>query len=306
MALPDSGPISATDIQAEFGGSNPFNLSDYYRGGSYVLNTDYAPNVPRSGAISLSDFYGARKTTLTTVLFSNPGTNLLILPSTFVGNIIIQTMTGGGGGGGGPDSFPGRAGYPGLTITGGNIAANPGDIINAYVGSGGGAGGSGGGGGGGGKIICTKLYELGFMPADIYEADQRFGEYLRNNDPDAYNGYIKWAKVVVDWMERDGPQCMFWIRDQQKRGEAQRSMAIRWARRIAAPWAEHMAYRMGVGKKDNSAGRLIMNTGMWISRIIGKHTKTNQSNNLVLGYTMWLTFGVFWLLATLGNKNYEL
>jgi hypothetical protein len=33
--------------------------------------------------------------------------------------------------------------------------------------------GDGGGGGGGGKIICTKLYELGLMSKDIYEADKR-------------------------------------------------------------------------------------------------------------------------------------
>jgi hypothetical protein len=42
-----------------------------------------------------------------------------------------------------------------LTITGGNVAANPGDIVNAYVGGGGGPGGAGGGGGGGGGICFT-------------------------------------------------------------------------------------------------------------------------------------------------------
>lgn len=148
------------------------------------------------------------------------------------------------------------------------------------------------------KIICTKLHELGYLPDHIYAADERFGEWLRANDPYAYYGYIKWASVVVDWMEQDGPQCMFWIRDPGQRKQAQRDLAIKWARRIATPWAEHMAYKMGVGEQDNRAGRLIMNTGMWVSRIIGRYTKTTEpSKSVALGYAMWLTFGVFWLLA---------
>lgn len=153
-------------------------------------------------------------------------------------------------------------------------------------------------GGDGCKIICTKLHELGYLPDYIYEADEKFGQYLRGNDPYAYYGYVKWASVVVDWMEKDGPQCMFWIRDKEKRGEAQRKMAIAWARRIATPWAHHMAYLMDAEETDNKAGRLIMKTGMFISRMIGKYTKTKEpTKNVALGYLMWVTFGVFWLLA---------
>lgn len=57
MTLQASGPISLADIQTEFGGSNPISMSEYYRGGAYVGSG--APNVPTSGAISLSQFYGA-------------------------------------------------------------------------------------------------------------------------------------------------------------------------------------------------------------------------------------------------------
>lgn len=39
MALPTSGPISFSQLQAEFGGANPISLSEYYRGGSYVPAT---------------------------------------------------------------------------------------------------------------------------------------------------------------------------------------------------------------------------------------------------------------------------
>ena len=59
MALPSSGQLTMAQIQTEFGGSNPINLSEYYRGGSYV--TDNNTNVPTSGAISLNNFYGAQK-----------------------------------------------------------------------------------------------------------------------------------------------------------------------------------------------------------------------------------------------------
>ena len=59
MALPSSGTISINDIVQMFGGVAPHGLSEYYKNGTYVLNTDTVPNVPTSGTIKLSDFYGA-------------------------------------------------------------------------------------------------------------------------------------------------------------------------------------------------------------------------------------------------------
>lgn len=60
MTLPSSGPLSLTDIQAEFGGSNPISLSEYYAGGAYVPAGTSGTNgpVPSSGTISISNFYG--------------------------------------------------------------------------------------------------------------------------------------------------------------------------------------------------------------------------------------------------------
>lgn len=162
-----------------------------------------------------------------------------------------------------------------------------------------GSGGTGGGGGGGCCIICTKLYELGYLSDEIYRADEMFGHWLRQNDPDAYYGYLKWARVVVEWMSSEGPQCMFWIRDKKLRGEKQKEMAIRWARRIATPWAQHMAYKMGVLKEDSRAGRWIMNIGITVSRLIGKFVKHSDkpSKNLTLGYAMWGIFSILYLVA---------
>lgn len=60
MTLPTSGPLSLSDIQTEFGGSNPISLSEYYAGGAYVPSgtTGTYGAVPTSGAISIQNFYG--------------------------------------------------------------------------------------------------------------------------------------------------------------------------------------------------------------------------------------------------------
>ena len=55
MALQTSGAISLLNLQNEFGGSNPINLSEYYRGGGLVPSTasttTYEPG-PTSGNFS--------------------------------------------------------------------------------------------------------------------------------------------------------------------------------------------------------------------------------------------------------------
>jgi len=304
MALPSSGPLSLTDIQTEFGGAGPLSLNMYYKGGAYVLATDYAPNVPASGQISISDFYGARKGIQTTLTVTNAGDNIFVLPLTVIGNITINSMTGGGGGGGGPDSQPGISGYPGSTVTGGTFAANPGDLINLYVGAGGGAGGSGGGGGGGGKIICTKLYELGLMDKEIYEADQAFGAELLKTRPDIYNGYRAWAEIVVDWMSGAGPKMMPWMSDAEFSISAQH-WSVSWAKDIATPWAEHMAYKMGKKDKDNLTGRMITAAGVPICKAVGIWQRVIGPSNKPAGFGKGLmlvpVFVLFKLIANLGK-----
>lgn len=60
MALQASGQISFSQIAAEMGGSPPYNMSNYYRGGSYTTNYGTSP-VPASGQIGMANFYGAKK-----------------------------------------------------------------------------------------------------------------------------------------------------------------------------------------------------------------------------------------------------
>jgi hypothetical protein len=58
MVLQSSGEIDIGDIAAEFGGTAPHSISEYYRGGGLVPDTGTNVNIPQSGEISLDDFYG--------------------------------------------------------------------------------------------------------------------------------------------------------------------------------------------------------------------------------------------------------
>ena len=149
---------------------------------------------------------------------------------------------------------------------------------------------TGGGGGGGGsdwlpvivavallpigKIICKKLYQLDKLPEDIYQADQAYGAELSKSEPDIYNGYIAWASIVVDWMSGKGPDMYVISKDQLQ------SWSIDWAEKIATPWAEHMAYRMGKRDVGNKTGLAIMCLGVPISAVIGLWQQAfGKSNN---------------------------
>ena len=55
-----SGAISLSNIQSEFGGSNPISISEYIRGGSLVPDTVANSAIPTSlSNISFNDFYGS-------------------------------------------------------------------------------------------------------------------------------------------------------------------------------------------------------------------------------------------------------
>ena len=59
--LQASGQISLSQVQVEFGGSNPISFSEYYKGGLYVPSITENANVPSSGQISLSNYYSGSK-----------------------------------------------------------------------------------------------------------------------------------------------------------------------------------------------------------------------------------------------------
>jgi hypothetical protein len=156
----------------------------------------------------------------------------------------------------------------------------------------------GGGGGGKCKIICQKLAEMGFFDSAMNAADQQFGIMLQNQDPDAYNGYLRWAQPVVDLLEGQGSAtfrkiAFFWVRDEQRRQQIQSNIVAHYLDVIARPWAEEMAYRMKADGYDqsNPAGRFIMNIGLPMCRAIGRFGKRGQ-------WPMWAKTALIWGTTT--------
>ena len=126
MALPTSGPLSLTDIQGEFGGSNPISLSEYYAGGGLVPpgTTGTYGAVPSSGEISIQNFYGTANFSPSTNTYTT-GTGVTeTVPSGATSCAI--TVDGAGGGGGYNSTTAGGGGGGGsrsvqtIAVTGGN------------------------------------------------------------------------------------------------------------------------------------------------------------------------------------------
>jgi hypothetical protein len=127
-------------IQAEFGGANPISLSEYYKGGAYVTATDIAPNVPGSGAISLSNFHGAAKNIAGQLQWTTYGTFDFIVPAGVTSIAAVSIGSGGGGArgeAGDTDSSP--AGGGGALSYSNAIPVTPGETLTIVVGQGGSA-----------------------------------------------------------------------------------------------------------------------------------------------------------------------
>lgn len=154
MPLPSSGPITIQQIATEFGGTAPHSLNEYYRGGAFVANTPANANIPASGAIALSNFYGASKSRVTVNLVISTNTQnydvFVNRGSSYVaGNTdVILTINSG--------VFLGATstGVYALVVSSSFNVGDTVTIINNGTilgcGGGGGAGSTGGGGGGGG------------------------------------------------------------------------------------------------------------------------------------------------------------
>ena len=148
MPLPSSGQLSLSDIQGEFGGSNPIQISEYY---------GVAPGVPGSGQIAISDFYGTSNTyDVEYLLVAGGGTNK------YNG---YNPNVGGGGAGGAIDSSATITPGTNYTVTIGAGANNgqsqgPGSSVFSVNTTGGGMGctqgnnGTNGGSGGGGQNVA--------------------------------------------------------------------------------------------------------------------------------------------------------
>lgn len=182
MVIPITGQVNFSNLQSEFGGTNPISMAEYYNLG---------PNVPASGTVSMSNFRGAYDTFTATInsnttnldlysylvslgwntfskvqltiasgiyIYSTSTSVPAISINSFPRNVIIINsgfIMGMGGRGG--DNFGtrnGAAGGPAISLS------SPGKVLTinnsptGYIGGGGGGGAgsvfSGGGGGAGG------------------------------------------------------------------------------------------------------------------------------------------------------------
>jgi hypothetical protein len=161
--LQNNGPISLSDLQNEFAGTDPIGLAEYYRGGDFVdigtaagtgsFQTDplipsITVQIPNTGAIQLSQFYGTHDTLIgnTGVITAPVESEAIsdyvdvILPASV--NYIRLFLVGGGGGGGGPNAIGGGDGGGGSVLHGTISTAWAGDlwadrILRFYIGRGG-------------------------------------------------------------------------------------------------------------------------------------------------------------------------
>lgn len=92
------------------------------------------------------------------------------------------------------------------------------------------------------KIICNELYNQGYLPQHIWNADERYGNMMFETHPTLVLGYMMWAKNVVKFMK-------------------EKPKYTKWIYKVVKPWTEHMAYEMGELPKDNFIGKLIHNVG---------------------------------------------
>ena len=70
MVMQTSGVISLQNIQTEFGGTNPIEFNEYYRGGALVPNTSLNAGIAASGTINVGSFYGSQKSFVFTRTYS--------------------------------------------------------------------------------------------------------------------------------------------------------------------------------------------------------------------------------------------
>jgi len=107
------------------------------------------------------------------------------------------------------------------------------------------------GGGTGSKIICDLLYRQGFLPKEIWEADEKFGRLMLKTNREGLFGYLTWAKPVVNFLTKYPQYSKYFYL-------------------ITKPWSEHMAYMMGVLPEDNKLGKVIHYVGNKFSVMVYK------------------------------------
>ena len=213
MSIQTSGTISLSDIQTELGGVNPISLSEYYRGGPYTTSNN--TNVPTSGAITLSNFYGATSTIdLTYAIIggggeggggSYGGTGGSGGSSFFSGSGFTTVVSVGGTGGVATGFYTGQSGASSVYGVGGagGLNSNSGNQSPGYpapstsYGAGGGGGGSAPfsayNGGGGGGASTRKTGTISVVPGITINVTIGAGGALIGGGGNGASGYATFS-----------------------------------------------------------------------------------------------------------------
>ena len=102
------------------------------------------------------------------------------------------------------------------------------------------------------KILCNLFYNQGYLPKEIWEADEKFGRLMLRTNKEGLFGYLTWAKPIVNFLAKHPQYSKYFYSS------------------ILKPWSEHMAYRMGVLPKDNKLGKVIHYVGNKFSVLVYK------------------------------------
>ena len=179
-AIPNSGAISLADFAAEFGGTAPHSMSEYYRDGGNVPSNN--SNVPTAGAFRFGQMRGAINAIINTLANTTNVNLATVFGDNWASSVPKEIIIPSGvtiGGTGSSDALIAPSGMGGtLTITnagniigfGGAVASAGGNAINiasanitvansGLIAGGGGGGGSGGQGGQGGSGSSDAGYD---------------------------------------------------------------------------------------------------------------------------------------------------
>jgi hypothetical protein len=141
-----------------------------------------------------------------------------------------------------------------------------------------------GGGGGGGKVICTALYELGYMEKEIFEYDQAYGLWLYQNDFVSYRGYRVWADVLVKLVKGQGrpvlTRLLFWKTYNEQQKISQQGWIL-LARIIGGAFSKEIARRAGHDVPFSIGGWLCVTVGLTVNKAIGYVVKKIKTTSTI-------------------------
>ena len=114
------------------------------------------------------------------------------------------------------------------------------------------------------KIVCAELYHQGWIPYEIFRADEDWGDAMFLKDPKLVVGYQMWSKHIVNFM-RNNPQYT---------GLVYYGMSKYWCH-----W---MAHQMGVVKTNNLLGQAIH----WVGKHLSYYVYDNYGGDRIYRFLL--------------------